>query len=72
MTSMTVLVVFAALAGFAFPAGHSVTYGISAICRARLIAVCSLRWCLAQVPEMRRGRILPRSGTNGPISLTSL
>jgi len=26
----------------------------------------------AQVPEMRRGRILPRSGTNGPISFTSL
>ena len=51
---------------------QSVTYGISAIWRARLIAVCSLRWCIAQVPEMRRGRILPRSGTNGPSSLTSL
>ena len=25
-----------------------------------MIAVCNLRWCIAQVPEMRRGRILPR------------
>ena len=33
--------------------------------RARLMASVSLRWCSAQVPNMRRGRILPRSGTNG-------
>ena len=35
----------------------------SAMCRARLIASVSLRWCCAQVPNMRRGRTLPRSGT---------
>ena len=27
---------------------------MSAIWRARLMAVCSLRWCIAHVPEMRR------------------
>ena len=42
------------------------------MCRARLIASVSLRWCSAQVPNIRRGRILPRSGTNWEISLTSL
>jgi tetratricopeptide (TPR) repeat protein len=51
---------------------QSVTYGMSAIWRARFSAVCSLRWCIAHVPEMRRGRILPRSGTNGISSFTSL
>ncbi len=29
--------------------------------RARLTAVVRLRWCAAQLPEMRRGKILPRS-----------
>jgi len=40
--------------------------------RARLIAVASMRWCGAQVPEIRRGRILPRSGMNDPSSRESL
>jgi len=31
--------------------------------RAFLMALVSLRWCLAQVPDMRRGIILPRSVT---------
>jgi len=35
--------------------------GISAIMRARLIAVPTLRWCVAQLPLMRRGMTLPRS-----------
>jgi hypothetical protein len=34
---------------------------MSAIMRARLIASDTLRWCLAQLPLMRRGTILPRS-----------
>ena len=29
--------------------------------RARLIAVVTLRWFLAEVPVTRRGKILPRS-----------
>ena len=36
------------------------TKGNSAIVRARLIARASLRWCFAQVPVLRPGRILPR------------
>jgi hypothetical protein len=31
--------------------------------RAFLMARVTLRWCLAQVPDMRRGIILPRSVT---------
>ena len=51
---------------------YSVTYGSSAICRARMMAVRSLRWCSAQVPEMRRGSTLPRSGTKPDSIRTSL
>ena len=40
--------------------------------RARLMARVSLRWCSAQVPNMRRGRTLPRSGTKPESSFTSL
>ena len=40
--------------------------------RARLMARVSARWCGEQVPVSRRGRIFPRSATNGPISLRSL
>ena len=29
--------------------------------RARFTATVKSRWCLAQFPEMRRGKILPRS-----------
>ena len=29
--------------------------------RARFTAAVSARWCDAQLPEMRRGRIFPRS-----------
>jgi hypothetical protein len=36
--------------------------GKIAALRARFIAVASIRWCGAQVPEIRRGRIFPRSG----------
>jgi hypothetical protein len=39
----------------------AVVKGSSATCRARLIAVVSERWCLAHVPSLRRGSILPRS-----------
>jgi hypothetical protein len=35
----------------------------SARARARMMATRSLRWCFAQVPEMRRGSTLARSGT---------
>jgi hypothetical protein len=41
----------------------AVVKGKSATCRARLIAMVSERWCLAQVPSLRRGSILPRSET---------
>ena len=44
---------------------YSDANGSSAMLRARLMASVSLRWCSAQVPNMRRGRTLPRSGTNG-------
>jgi len=48
---------------FPDPDGYrdAVVNGKSATCRARLIAVVSERWCLAQVPSLRRGSILPRS-----------
>jgi hypothetical protein len=35
--------------------------GMRAILRALLIAVVSSRWCLAQFPDILRGRIFPRS-----------
>src|ERR1700730_14993307 len=38
--------------------------GNRAMLRARLMATPSQRWCRAQTPVMRRGRILPRSCTN--------
>jgi hypothetical protein len=37
-----------------------------------LIASVTLRWCSAQVPNLRRGRIFPRSGTKPESSFTSL
>src|SRR6185369_3536890 len=40
-----------------------VVKGKSAIVRARLIANCTERWCLAHTPEIRRGTIFPRSVT---------
>jgi hypothetical protein len=40
---------------------RSAVKGISAMLRARLMAVPSWRWCRAQFPEMRRGMIFPRS-----------
>ena len=43
--------------------GYSETKGRKAMTRARLTATVSIRWCLAQLPEMRRGTILPRSET---------
>ena len=52
--------------------GYSVEYGMSAICRARRIAVRTLRWHGAQVPNMRRGRIFARSGMNARRSLVFL
>jgi hypothetical protein len=30
--------------------------------RARLIASANMRWCVAQEPEILRGKIFPRSG----------
>ena len=36
---------------------------LSATVRARLIAWVSWRWCREQLPEIRRGIILPRSVT---------
>ena len=51
---------------------QSVANGSMAAMRARLIAFCSLRWCSAHVPEMRRGRIFPRSGMNCCSVLMSL
>jgi hypothetical protein len=48
---------------FPDPDGYrdAVVKGRSATCRARLIAIVSDRWCLAQVPSLRRGSIFPRS-----------
>ena len=43
--------------------GYSEPNGRKAMRRARLTATVSIRWCLAQVPEMRRGTIFPRSET---------
>jgi hypothetical protein len=40
---------------------QSILYGSMAIARARLMAMVTWRWCLAQLPETRRGIILPRS-----------
>jgi len=40
---------------------YSAVYGNRAIKRALFIAVVSIRWCLAQLPDIRRGRIFPRS-----------
>jgi hypothetical protein len=39
----------------------AVVNGSSATCLARLIAVVNERWCVAHVPSLRRGSILPRS-----------
>ena len=43
--------------------GYSEPKGRKAMRRARLTATVSIRWCLAQFPEMRRGTIFPRSET---------
>ena len=51
---------------------HSATKGISATVRRRLSEPVSWRWCRAQLPEIRRGMILPRSVTNVRRRLTSL
>src|SRR5438067_1228215 len=40
---------------------YSAVNGSRAISRARLTAAATHRWCRAQVPVVRRGRILPRS-----------
>jgi hypothetical protein len=37
--------------------------GINAMLRALLMAVVNCRWCLAQLPEILLGIILPRSVT---------
>src|SRR5580765_1927185 len=50
---------------------QSARYGKSARTRARMIATRSFRWCFAQVPEIRRGSTLARSGTNPDSSFTS-
>src|SRR5437879_1304649 len=47
------------------PGYSSVANGSSAMFRARLTATPNQRWCLEQVPVMRRGKILPRSCTKG-------
>src|SRR5207247_9657994 len=47
-------------------------YGRRATVRARLIACVSWRWCRAQLPEIRRGMILPRSLTKLLSRRTSL
>ena len=46
--------------------------GRRAMLRALLIATVSFLWCSAQVPNMRRGRILPLSGTKAESSFVSL
>ena len=51
---------------------YSVEYGMSAIWRARRMAVRTLRWHGAQVPNMRRGRIFARSGMNARRSFVFL
>ena len=40
------------------------------MCRARLIATATLRWCRAQSPVLRRGKIMPLSLVNRRRSLT--
>ena len=40
---------------------HGDTYGKSAMVRDFLICPVRLRWCNAQLPDMRDARILPRS-----------
>ncbi len=42
---------------------YSAVNGKSAMLRARLMATVTWRWCFAQLPEIRRGRILPRCST---------
>ena len=43
---------------------YSCVNTISAMWRERLIEIVSLRWCFAQLPVMRLGKIFPRSDTN--------
>src|SRR3990170_1455002 len=50
----------------------SAVYGSNARCRARLIAWASARWCLAQVPDLRRDSIRPRSERKRRRKLKSL
>src|SRR3990170_1719306 len=50
----------------------SAVYGSNARCRARLIACASARWCLAQVPDLRRDSIRPRSERKRRRKLKSL
>ena len=45
---------------------------MSAMCRARLTAAVNSRWCLMQLPEIRRGTIRPRSVRKFLSSPTSL
>ncbi len=52
--------------------GYSVEYGIRAIWRARRMAVRTLRWHGAQVPNIRLGRILARSGMKASRSFVFL
>src|SRR5438876_1059704 len=54
------------------PRTWSAVYGSIAMRRARLSAVVSMRWCLAHVPLLRRGSILPRSLMYRRIRPTSL
>src|SRR5207245_1739040 len=55
------------------PPSYSVaTYGSRATVRARLMAWVSWRWWRAQLPEIRRGMILPRSVTRLRSRRTSL
>jgi len=51
---------------------HSAVYGTRATVRARRMARVSWRWCRAQLPEMRRGVIFPRSDTKLRSRRTSL
>ena len=46
--------------------------GKKAMLRARLIARIRRRWCGAQTPEIRDGKIFPRSGMNWSSNFTSL
>src|SRR5262249_16205230 len=51
---------------------QSPVWASSATVRARRMARVSCRWCLAQLPEIRRGVIFPRSETNPFNRRTSL